>query len=254
VAAATVQVHVASLNTAGATELCVRTIHRFAGRDFDLVVGDSGSTDRTLSVLRGFEHTGWLRLEVEPEGRRHAQWLDHWLATCPARYAVFVDSDMQFRDDGWLRDLVDTAERDQLAMVTSRVQTLEGTRHNDKQGRPVRWAPRPTPWLILVDVEQVRPFADTSFGFRYRDDPNHPGGRIAYDTGAFLFDALQRNGLSWAAMPDGWSSCYHHFGGMTWITDEVATFPRRIKQRAKRVQIFFALQRARATARRPYRG
>ncbi|MGZ4735146.1 MAG: hypothetical protein ACXV8R_06035 [Acidimicrobiia bacterium] len=39
-----VVVHVASLNTAAATELCVRSMRHYAGHEFDLVVGDGGST------------------------------------------------------------------------------------------------------------------------------------------------------------------------------------------------------------------
>lgn len=246
-----VRVHIATLDTAAATELCVRTAHRFAGHPFDLVVGDSGSTDGSNAMLRRLEAGGWLHLDVAPEGRRHAQWLDHWMQECPARYAVFVDSDMEFLTDGWLRDLVDVARRDGAAMVTSRVQHLVDHDHVDKDGAPRRWAPRPTPWLMLVDLAQVRGRVDAGFGFRVTDDPERPGGKVAYDTGAAFFEAVQRLGLAWAEMPEGWDCCYRHFGGMTWVRTRRISRARRAKLALKSLVIRLHLLRARLSARRP---
>ncbi len=243
--------YVASLNTAAATELCVRTIHKYAGTPFTLVVGDSGSTDRTLPRLRGFEQRGWLTLEEAPEGRRHAEWLNHWVATCTTRYATFVDSDMEFLADGWLADLVARAGESSAALVTSRVQELGDRGHRDRDGTAVRWAPRPTAWLMMVDVAQVRNL-DAGFGFRYADDPDSPGARIAYDTGAFLYAQLAEHGLVCSVMPPGWDACYHHFGGMTWIRQVRATQARRVKQTLKRGHIWLRLQRARLSARRAF--
>lgn len=251
---AAVRIHVATLDTAAATELCIRTIHRFAGMPFDLVIGDGGSTDGSLARFRRLERAGWLHLEVAPEGRRHAEWLNVWSQECPARYAVFVDSDMQFLRPNWLADLVAEAERTHAAMVTSRIQRLEGDAHTDRSGKPMRWAPRPTPWLIFVDLEQIRGTVETGFGFRFRDDPDHPGSRIAYDTGAAFFEELQARGLAWSAMPDAWSDCYRHYGGMTWVRNEPMSRSRRVKVFGKGIRIRANLVRARLTSRRPRRG
>ena len=79
---AEVTVHLASLNTRAVTELCIRSLREHAGMPFELVVGDCGSTDGSLEMLRRMEAEGWLRLEVAPEGRRHPDWLDRWLAAC----------------------------------------------------------------------------------------------------------------------------------------------------------------------------
>ena len=53
------------------------------GGPFELVVGDAGSTDGSLAMLRDFEARGWLRLEVAAGGRKHAEWLDLWLGRLP---------------------------------------------------------------------------------------------------------------------------------------------------------------------------
>ncbi len=244
---------VASLDTAAATELCVRTALAYAGRPFRLVVGDSGSTDGTLSRLRRFEQRGWLTLEVAPDGRRHAEWLNHWVANCASRYLVFVDSDMEFLRRGWLTDIVECARATGAAMVTSRLQDLGDLGHRTKDGSPLRWAKRPTPWLMLVDTEQLRGLDDAGFGYRQVDDPERLGGRIAYDTGAYTYAALEARGLTCVAMPDGWDACYHHFGGMTWIRRRRAAPARRVRQALKRRHIWLRLQRARLVCRDPMR-
>ncbi|HEY3831866.1 MAG TPA: glycosyltransferase [Acidimicrobiia bacterium] len=244
-----VRVHVATFNTAAATELCIRTIRKFAGHPYDLVVGDSGSTDGSLERLKGFEHDGWLELEEAPGGRRHAEWLDHWLAECPSRYAVFVDSDMEFLRAGWLADLVQVAERDGATLVTSRIHFDERSYVNPK-GAPVRWAPRPTPWLMLVDVAKARTLHNAGFGYCNVEDPDRAGGRLAYDTAAYFYAQLLAHDMTVSTMPDDWPSCYRHFGGMTWIRLRPATrLRRRAKQAMKGAHIHYRLGLARLRAR-----
>jgi glycosyltransferase involved in cell wall biosynthesis len=251
VRAGAVRIHVATYNTAAATELCVRTIHRYAGHPFELVVGDSGSTDASIPRLRRFARDGWLELEEAPGGRRHAEWLNHWNTACDAQYAVFVDSDMEFLRAGWLADLVAAAREHNAALVTSRIQTLEGERYVDAEGRRMYWAPRPTPWLMLVDLNQTRAAIETGFGFRYRDDPQRPGERIAFDTGAAYFDELQSAGLRWVAMPDEWSGCFHHFGAMTRVQGGNPNWRGRLKRYGKERWVDIRLLGARVRTRRP---
>ena len=247
--AADVRMYVASLNTAAATELTLRTIRKYAGYPFDLFVGDSGSKDRSLKMLRRFERAGWLELEVAPRLRRHAEWLDQWVATCPTRYAVFVDSDMEFLRPGWLAELVAVAERERAALVASRIQLDERIKIN-AEGIRVRWAARPSPWLMLVDIEQVRALeidGATVFGFRAEPDPEWPGGRLGYDTAAFFYAQLVAQGMHVATMPEGWPACYHHFGGMSEFRQNPSSQPfRQQKQAMKAVRVRFRLALARA--------
>ena len=84
-------------------------MRHYAGHPFRLVVGDAGSTDGSVAMLRGFAARGWLDLEEAPDGRRHAEWLDRWVQRCATRYALFCDSDVEFLGPGWLADLVHAA-------------------------------------------------------------------------------------------------------------------------------------------------
>lgn len=216
-AAPTVTVHVASLNTTRVTELCIRSMRRFAGRDFDLVVGDAGSTDGSLDMLRDFEARGWLRLEVAPGGRRHPDWMDGWLAACTTRYAVFSDSDVEYRAGPWLADMVETAQRNGAALVCGRMQWPPDEFVHPVTGAAGKLAPRPTPWLNMLDVEQVRGVVDASFRYAEVEDPSAFGGRIAYDVAAKYYETLCAAGLGWAEMPPEWQYKYRHFGGLTWL-------------------------------------
>jgi glycosyltransferase involved in cell wall biosynthesis len=226
-----VTVHVASLNTKAVTELCIRSMRHYAGRDFQLVVGDAGSTDGSLTMLRDFEARGWLELEVAPDGRKHAEWLDRWLASARADYVVFSDSDVEYLEDGWLRDMVGTAEREHAALVCARMQRPPDAFEHPVTGAKRRLAPRPTPWLLLLDVQQARGL-DASFRYVDVADPDAYGGIVAYDVGAAYFAALEAAELTWAEMPADWQSKFRHFGGLTWLKSGGGT---DVKMRARQV-------------------
>lgn len=242
-----VTVHVASLNTARVTELCIRSMRHYAGSPFSLVVGDAGSTDGSLTMLRDFESRGWLELEVAPGGRKHAEWLDLWLSRCPTRYAVFSDSDVEYRQPGWLADLVATAGKDEAALVCARMQWPPQSFVHPVSGAARKLAPRPTPWLLMLDVAQVRGCVDASFRYADVEDPDAFGGKVAYDVGAAYFAALQAAGLTWAEMPLEWQPKFRHFGGLTWLkSGQQNTTPRvRARQLAKISLVNAHLWRAR---------
>jgi glycosyltransferase involved in cell wall biosynthesis len=240
-------VHVASINTKTMTELCVLSMHRYAGFDYELVVGDCGSTDGSLEMLRELEQRKVLTLEVAPDGRAHGEWLDRWFALCPARYAVFVDSDVEFLREQWLHDMVETATTTGAALVATRIQARNGVQYkHPTTGSPRVLAPRPEPWLMLIDVEQTR--GVVLDGFAYRDEPPTDGGaKTAFDIGAAFFRGVERAGLLYAEMPPEFARAYRHYGGMSWqrMNDRGMPFARRMKQGAKAVQVRSHLRRAR---------
>ncbi|MFM7271125.1 MAG: glycosyltransferase family 2 protein [Actinomycetes bacterium] len=242
-----VTVHVASLNTRAVTELCIRSMREHAGMSFRLVVGDCGSTDGSLEMLRAMEADGWLELEVAPDGRPHADWLDRWVAACPTRYLVFSDSDVEYRAADWLVDMVTTARVAEAALVCGRMQRPPATFTHPRTGAIRRLAPRPTPWLMLLDLEQVRGHVDASFQYEDVVDPDAFGGKVAYDVGAAYFRELERAGLAWAEMPEAWQTHYHHYGGLTWLGagSEGVPLRRRVKQFLRSSTAHRHLRRAR---------
>lgn len=214
---ASVTVCVASLNTAQVTELCIRSLREFAGAPITLKVGDCGSTDGSQEMLRAFAENGWLTLEVAQEGRRHPDWLDQWLENCETRFLVFSDSDVEYRVPNWLKDMLDKAANTGAALVCGRMQYPPATFIHPKTGARRRLAQRPTPWLLMLDLDQLRGEVSESFGYKDEEDPEAFGGKVAYDVGAKYFAAVVQSGLHWEEMPPEWQSHYRHFGGLTWL-------------------------------------
>jgi hypothetical protein len=247
-AAGLVTVHVASCNTAAVTELCIRSMRHYAGHPFALVVGDSGSTDGSLPMLHRFAERGWLRLEEAPGGRKHAEWLDRWVERCSTRFALFCDSDVEFLGDGWLADLVRTAGAEGPALVCARVQWPPPEFTHPTTGAIRRLAPRPTPWMLMLDLEQVRGRVDESFAYRDVVDGAAYGGKVAYDVGAAYFAALETAGLAWAEMGPEFQRKFRHFGGLTWLRAGASrAAPKvRVRQAAKIGLVHAHLLRARA--------
>jgi hypothetical protein len=114
-------------------------------------------------------------------------------------------------------------------------------------GAERRLAPRPTPWLQMLDVAQVRGVVEASFRYRDVDDPEAFGGKVAYDVGAAYFAALEAAGLPWAEMPSEWQPKFRHFGGLTWLKSgqSGATLRVRSRQLAKVGLVHAHLWRAR---------
>lgn len=245
---ASVRVHVASWNTRRATELCIRSMHRTAGHPFELVVGDGGSTDGSVAMLERLEGDGRLRLQRVDGGRTHAAWLDHWYATCPTRFLVFSDSDVLYRRHGWLRDMVARAGSTGAAMVATRVQARGGVPFvHPMTGARRTLAPRPEPWLVLIDLAQTRPVVSTSFAYEDGAPAADDASRLAYDVGAAFFRDFTAAGLRCEEMGPSFSSAYHHFGGLTWQRggDARLALARRLKQMAKHARVHAALWRER---------
>ncbi|MBV8950763.1 MAG: glycosyltransferase family 2 protein [Actinobacteria bacterium] len=243
-----VTVHVASLNTRFATELCIRTMRQFAGRPFRLVVGDCGSTDGSLEMLRSFERRGWLKLEVAPNGRMHAEWLDKWLRDCATRYALFVDSDVEFFQAGWLDQMVRAAQTNDAALVCAQMLPSRARYMHPHTGAKRTLGARPAPWLLLVDVERVRGRVSASFAYVDVADPDAFGGKIGYDVAGAYFAALRDEGLGWVEMPESFRSSFRHFSGLSWrrVLDWRAPLRLRPGQAPRMAVVMAHLWRARA--------
>jgi hypothetical protein len=169
-----------------------------------------------MDLLQSFAAQGWLRLEIAPLGRSHAEWLDHWRQRLDSDLAVFVDSDVEFRSEGWLRDLVTVVTARAAALVCAQM-LPEGRNFVEPVGGcRVRAAARPAPWLIMLDVRKTAG-VPVGFGFHKVETDAVAEGLLIFDVGAWFFQHLTTAGLRWEVMPDSYRRKFHHYGGLSWI-------------------------------------
>lgn len=215
--APSVEVFVASLNTRAATELTLRSLLASDRSDFTILVGDGGSTDGSVLMLRELvdEFAGKIQLDLRPTGRQHHEWIEDRIAVSEADYVVFCDSDMWFRGQNPIRDLVSVAVETSAVMVAGEM-CPAGPGVEPVHGTPVLMAPRPGAWLFLVEPARVR-VLESSFAFHIREARGDTRFEwVAYDTGALWFEELRERGLPWASLPGSFTRRFRHYAGLTW--------------------------------------
>jgi hypothetical protein len=211
-----VTIFIASINTASATELCVRSIARYTARSsYTLCVGDCGSTDSSLPRLMRLVNDNLIDdIALAPHGRSHGAWLDLWTTTCRTRYAVVVDSDVEILDSHWLDALVKTAKETEAAIVCAEF-VEEIPHYVDHTGVARRLARRPSAWMMLLDVAKCQGRA--SWQFAMEEDPNIPEKQWGLDTGAQLMRELIAAGEHVAVAPPAFAKYFRHYGGLSWV-------------------------------------
>jgi glycosyltransferase involved in cell wall biosynthesis len=232
-------IYVASINTAWNTELCLRSLDvRDSGHPYRVVVGDCGSTDRTLPMLVKMLKRGVVDdIELAPRGRTHAGWIDHWLSTCSSDYMVLLDSDVEIRKDNWLTDLHRARALHDAAFVTAAMEAerLEPT----KPG--VMMAGRPTVYCMLIDVGKVRGVG-RSFEEWY-------DGPVGYDVAAWVFLGLVQAKIPYVVMPESWLPSVKHYEAMSYGKNLIQRRAQVRKNRSKvTVRVLFYRAGGRAGA------
>ena len=228
---------IASVNTAWNTELCLRSLQaRDAGHPYRVVIGDCGSTDRTLPMLVRMARLGVVdQIELAPRGRTHASWIDHWLSTCPTDYMLLLDSDVEVRLDGWLSQMHRVRSRNEAIFVTA---VMEEERQEIT--RPgVTMSRRPTVYCILLDVAKAR-----AVGRSFEEWYDGPKG---YDVAAWFFAGIEDAALRYAVMPGTWLTAVKHYEAMSYGKKNVSSRARVRRNELKvvaRVVVYRAAGRA----------
>lgn len=207
-----VGIYVASFNTREFTERCVRSILDHTAQQHVLTVGDSASSDGSREMLQRYADRGDLQLQVEQTAREHAWWLDKWLRECRHEYAVFLDSDIQIRRDGWLTRMM---KRVGEASIVCAEFGREGRGVVEPvKGRRVRTAERPAVHLILIRPADLRTFSFRPF---HIEAAWVEESAIVFDVGAALWHGAVALGLKWQLMPWWFRFWYRHYGGASWL-------------------------------------
>jgi hypothetical protein len=242
----TVTIYVASANTAPATELCICSLRLHTPRDmYRLHVCDGGSEDGSLSMLERMLHSGVIdELTVEPRGRSHGDWLDWWTATCPSRFGLALDSDVEILRSGWLELLTETALSRQASLVFAEL-IPEMPGYVDHTGVARRLARRPSPWMMLFEPRTCATLG--SWKFTMEQDEGIPEGAWGFDTGAALLRAADRQGLVAVEAPARLRSMFRHYGGLSWVKTLQSKPGWRLKAKALKIRVLEGYVRWRLT-------
>lgn len=209
-------VHIASINTRHATELAIRSARALADREIIIKVGDCGSTDGSLSMLRQFERRGWIQLEVAMQGRRHPEWLDLWVQGCATPWALFLDSDVEVRRRGWLNDMHAQAAASGAVCIGGEG-TPDAPNGRTAAGEHVHVIGcQVAPWIMLCRVDALRD-VDTSFAEVRQPREGQPP--LYYDVAGWQQVELVNGGYECLVMPESFRSAYMHFRGLSWRRD-----------------------------------
>lgn len=203
-------IYVASYNTSLHTELCIRSLHHYAGGPFTLNIGDSDSRDGSAEMLNRLAQEGWLTVESIQAPRLHREWLDHWLQNATAERVLFCDSDIEFLRSGFIAALRAT----RAAIVSPEL--LAAGRYVDSK-LTTHLMTRPAPWLTMIDAPSLRSL-QTSFAEVTEATEEYPEGKRTFDVGGLLYHRALEAGLTYADLGRSFRRYYRHYFGASWRT------------------------------------
>jgi len=238
-------VHIASAGREWLTELAVLSAAHHSTVPLNFVIGGSIGTEPNL--LAELLRSGNVRIEVAA-GRAHSDWLDHWVRETRAKYAVFLDSDVFFRRTCWVSPIVKELEAG-ATLVSCHLRGREEGVIEPVRGAVTTAMPRPSPWVMAVDVAHVR---ETGASFAYMNTVQD-GEILAWDVGGKVLEALNRKGLVTRSLPDSYGRYYTHIGGMSWRSAPAAGIePKRwLRLHEARIRVLYERLAARRSGLNP---
>lgn len=108
-----VSVIIVNFNDRELLRQCLNTLLNTDYPNYDVVVVDNASTDGSLTEMKqSFGSDSRVNLVANSENVGHSEGCNIGAKTATGKYLVFLDSDIEFDDRNWLRELVKAMEHD----------------------------------------------------------------------------------------------------------------------------------------------
>jgi hypothetical protein len=232
-AAPAVTIICATRNARQTVRLTFASLAHFTPEPRKVLVADNGSTDGTLADLRAIDWLDVISLAERRKGAcpaspEHGATLD-WLAQqVRTPFFLTLDSDVEFHCSGWLSDMLELAERNELAALGVLEPGIGAYR------------PRLAPFALLLRTAVFRELGTSFRSFvRIEDAAETARWRARsrsenldqaevesyqsaafYSTGAAVFEQLQKTRAPWSDLPQALSCKFTHHGHMSWAARE----------------------------------
>jgi len=99
-------------------KILARVFEQDINKEFEVIIIDSGSDDKTLKIVHKFPVTKIL--EIQPEEFGHGKTRNLAVSLCQGKYLVFLTQDALPQDENWLKNLVSPLSNDLVAATFSR--------------------------------------------------------------------------------------------------------------------------------------
>ena len=112
---------------------CLVSLLRTDYANYEIVVVDNASTDRSIKDLeKFFSKNPRLRLVKNQENLGHSEGCNIGAKLTKGRYLVFLDSDIEFEADNWLKELVKVMENNsKIGLAQAKIVLSEDKRRLD---------------------------------------------------------------------------------------------------------------------------
>ena len=150
--------------------------------------------------------------------------IDWMLPEVTTRYAVLVDSDVEFRHPGWLHDIIEMMDEQSIDLfgfpepVRHPIQERFATYILAMRAETIRGVGCSFATSLVFDDDADRERWHAQSHSRFLDTTafnSYPSARF-YDTASRVYHAALQNGLRCEAFPEAWRDRFYHLGHMAW--------------------------------------
>jgi GT2 family glycosyltransferase len=132
----TISVIVVNWNRASLLECCLKSLERQSGIDFEIIIVENGSTDRSLDIVKRFKQESRIPVQIveNAENLGFCAANNQGIAASKGEYVALLNNDAE-AETGWLNAMYrELSVRPGFGMIAAKILVYEDRRKIDKAG------------------------------------------------------------------------------------------------------------------------